>query len=352
MTPDQKKSQRAEKLRLVAHILETGCEWEAMGTSMKWFVPKRTSVEKAALVNNWKIRVKPVPVVLPPGEKWHNPEKVPLRKVGEGWRLLIEREVDDKNNPVGEWWDSNDGKWCKDDAPQGWRRDKWSTIRVPASTPFPPLPDDEWTVEDYVTKFFRALKTEEKFDRKGWTEDMLPAGWRPLLRGEKFYRDIDHIFLPHQNRWEHLNHSGVADNKVCFLRTQRPFPEPIPEGYVEYPLDKRDGSWVKDGKYWAGEWDDCGGGCYAYPNQNIIVPVKVKVLLGPLDVPPGSVVQGAGEEGTKGWCLITSCSETGIRLWSHCDDNAKELTWQQLMDHDAKIRRPNDADWQPCYKLV
>ena len=67
------------------------------------------------------------------------------------------------------------------------------------------------------------------------------------------------------------------------------------------------------------------------------------------DVPPGSVIRGAGEVGESGWCLITSCSLTGIRLWHHCDTNQHERTWASIMD--SEIKRPGE-DWQPCKKLA
>lgn len=72
--------------------------------------------------------------------------------------------------------------------------------------------------------------------------------------------------------------------------------------------------------------------------------------LGPEDVPPGSVLRGAGEVGYEGWCLITSCSLTGIRLWHHCDTNQTETKWETLMESDSEIKRPGE-DWQPCKKL-
>ena len=88
----------------------------------------------------------------------------------------------------------------------------------------------------------------------------------------------------------------------------------------------------------------------------IPVPVaKARVPLEPCDVPPGSVIRGAGEAkepGHQGWCLITSCSMTGIRYWRHCDDPrfSKELTWHEMMKSEMQIKRPTDTGWQPCSK--
>lgn len=75
------------------------------------------------------------------------------------------------------------------------------------------------------------------------------------------------------------------------------------------------------------------------------------IPLGPDDVPPGSVIRGAGEKGDSGWCSITSCSLTGIRLWHHCDTNQTETKWATLMESESEIKRPGE-DWQPCKKLA
>jgi len=81
-----------------------------------------------------------------------------------------------------------------------------------------------------------------------------------------------------------------------------------------------------------------------------IKPESAKVPLGPEDVPPGSVIRGSGEIGYEGWCLITSCSLTGIRIWRECyPDNQKETTWEQLKLSGSQIKIPGE-DWKPCMK--
>lgn len=135
---------------------------------------------------------------------------------------------------------------------------------------------------------------------------------------------------------------------------------PVPEGWRELRDDEKDESLVEGGKRLSPDegWRHSGDTNYAYasPNYRIIVPfAKPRVPLEPGGVPPGSVIRGAGEAkepGHQGWCLITSCSMTGIRYWRHCDDPrfSKELTWHEMMKSEMQIKRPTDTGWQPCSK--
>lgn len=88
-------------------------------------------------------------------------------------------------------------------------------------------------------------------------------------------------------------------------------------------------------------------------------PETKTVELGPEDVPPGSVFRGAGEIGSKGWCLITSCSDAGIRYWRHSDSPGcgKEYPWSELRSNGSQINRSiprtgkwNPNSWEPCHK--
>ena len=83
--------------------------------------------------------------------------------------------------------------------------------------------------------------------------------------------------------------------------------------------------------------------------------------LGPEDVPPGTVLRGAGEAKNYdgGWCIITSCSRTGIRIWRECDSNPTEITWRTIKDAKSEINRSIpltgkwDANaWEPCHKTL
>lgn len=88
-------------------------------------------------------------------------------------------------------------------------------------------------------------------------------------------------------------------------------------------------------------------------------PATKEVELGPEDVPPATVLRGAGEVCSQGWCAITSCSETGIRIWRQSESSGHEITWQRLRESDSQINRSIpltgkwDANaWEPCSKAV
>ena len=90
-------------------------------------------------------------------------------------------------------------------------------------------------------------------------------------------------------------------------------------------------------------------------------PQTKTVPLGPEDVPPGSVFRGAGEAkdpDDKGWCLITSCSRTGIRYWRQADCDPEPIRWLTLKTNGAQINRSlskgqwNPDAWEPCSKTL
>lgn len=151
-----------------------------------------------------------------------------------------------------------------------------------------------WTLPDPP-----AGKSWHRTDR--WCEEDLPPGWRPLLRDET-HQEGD--FVRKDCSWEPVNMLlGQGPHDLYLSRTCRPLPaEP--------------------------EW----------------IPLE------PCDVPPGTVLRGAGELTSPGWCLITSCSQAGIRLWRHSNCNQTEITWRTLMEAESEIRRPGISKWLPCRK--
>jgi hypothetical protein len=62
-----------------------------------------------------------------------------------------------------------------------------------------------------------------------WTQDMLPNGWRPLLKGEETDYGDERL---NGGEWEEFRRGGSFDNVYCAeayhrpLRTRRPLPEP------------------------------------------------------------------------------------------------------------------------------
>lgn len=58
----------------------------------------------------------------------------------------------------------------------------------------------------------------------GWTAEMLPPPYRPLLKGEKC-QDVDEFFLT-ERTWKTCRILGVEAGKLEFIRTKRPLPTP------------------------------------------------------------------------------------------------------------------------------
>lgn len=155
------------------------------------------------------------------------------------------------------------------------------------------------------------------------TADQVGAGWRFILKGEK----------------------------------------PTPGAQIWMGEDDINGAWekrdVEADPYYAGN-------TYRVP-LSIPWPEAPKpepafqLPLGPEDVPPGTVLRGAGEAKNYdgGWCIITSCSCTGIRIWRECDSNPTEITWRTIKDAKSEINRSIpltgkwDANaWEPCHKTL
>lgn len=101
----------------------------------------------------------------------------------------------------------------------------------------------------------------------------------------------------------------------------------------------------------APQWEDIETPSFgARLKEYRIKPTPKRVPLSAEDVPPGSVIHGSGEVGWPGWCLITSCSNTGIRLWRHGLPNEQdEIRWDKLMAGGYEIKLPG-GEWQPCWK--
>jgi hypothetical protein len=236
----------------------------------------------------------------------------------------------------------------------------------------------------------------------GWTEEMLPTGYRPLLLDEEYKIGDQWLMF---DGWQ----TCAFDGRKCWSegapsRTTRPLPQQqqpqdpyaelkaahaagkviqfnpgdslgwrdqqcdftaAPHCYRIKPEQQPEEPWAAEKAAFAagetiqhfhplvnnGSWNDFTGESPAFWNENLkwrIKPKPQKAPLEPCDVPPGSVIRGQGE--ASGWCMITSASTTGIRIWRHSDENASEITWQTLMDAESQVWRPTDTEWQPCYK--
>lgn len=135
-----------------------------------------------------------------------------------------------------------------------------------------------------------------------FTASDLPEGYRPLLAGEIVVEGDE---FDESTGWRQCAQTGfpLTAQHGAKRRTKRPLPEPKPD-----PLP-----------------------------------------LGPEDVPPGSLIRGAAETEGACWCLITSCSRTGVRIWRHSEESPHEITWETLKECGSQILRPGQ-DWQPCSK--
>jgi hypothetical protein len=190
----------------------------------------------------------------------------------------------------------------------------------------------------------------------GWTEEMLPAGYRPLLLGEipttedEFWRG---------GLWQRRRVDFCAvDGDYCHHRTTHPIPQQQQpqEPWATEKAAFAAGETIQYSSDLKPTWTDITDPFWVNPSLSSvnpryrIKPKPQKVPLEPCDVPPGSVIRGQGED--SGWCMITSASRTGIRIWRHSDENASEITWQTLMDAESQVWRPTDTEWQPCYKAT
>ncbi len=198
-----------------------------------------------------------------------------------------------------------------------------------------PVPDPHPNKEE-VRKGVAAGKAWQ-YRRKGtseWINPTQPFGptFGPTWNGKHEYRLVPvEEPNPHPNRAE--VEAGIAAGRTwqCRLKGDK--------GKWSGPFARRYIGW-------------------SHLNDYRLTPEHEYVPLGPEDVPPSTVLRGAGEVDFKGWCMITSCSETGIRLWSHCDSDGREITWKSVKDDDCQINRSLpltgkwDANaWEPCSKL-
>jgi len=195
----------------------------------------------------------------------------------------------------------------------------------------------------------------------GWTEEMLPCGYRPLLLGEAWIKG-DEI----KRRYSHSNWDVAGSHPsdalgqdiqtlTAHCRTARPIPQQ-PEQWAAEKAAFAAGETIqhKPMAHPDVAWKNTSVPIWAADSIYRIKPKPQKVKLEPCDVPPGSVIRGAGEAkgNSSGWCMIVSSSETGIRIWRHCEGSAVEIKWESLMQAESQIWRPTDTDWQPCYKEV
>jgi len=219
----------------------------------------------------------------------------------------------------------------------------------------PPPPGKQWHRED------------------GWTAEMLPQGYRPLIEGEKLQRTYDsftHTTYP-QNMFVvvlGLDGQYPANPKGSFYRTTRPL------------------AFTHEGKQWTwhrpGDPCPCGehesvtvlynnpvqeyigtpypAHCFAWKNPSGLTPIigwryadePKMVELGPEDVTPLSIIRRKSEEQNWHWRLVSYVDAVKVT----CADRG--YPWTELAtDYEINRSLPltgkwNPNAWEPCHKLA
>jgi hypothetical protein len=198
-----------------------------------------------------------------------------------------------------------------------------------------------------------------KWHRDDWTEEMLPEGWRPLLRGEPRVLGDEFLFDKYERSSEWIDCSGPPvtlnspDVNWCHHRTKRPLPQPDP--YAELKAAHAAGKVIQhnrgNGSY--PNWCDVPDPEFSDRVSTYrIKPEQQKVPFQPSDVLPFCVFRFKGFND-----LLTPFCVKDERVYffsdtSHC------WGYEWLM-RNAEINRSipltgkwNPEAWEFCYKLI
>lgn len=150
----------------------------------------------------------------------HNPDKLTPEQVGAGFRLLADVEIYKRGYgrffPAIHRWEKT--KWDS----TSWKGSEIGyTYRVPADWPLDPdpakaQPAKAWRLPDPPPGM--------AWHRTDWTEEMLPEGWRPFLRGENSETG-DQVWEFGIGPWKQA-FVEKAHEDYARLRTRRPLPLP------------------------------------------------------------------------------------------------------------------------------
>jgi hypothetical protein len=182
----------------------------------------------------------------------------------------------------------------------------------------------------------------------GWTEEMLPAGYRPLLVGETG----SYQYMLSHGKWK--DGFGIEQaawlSDDAFWRTDRPLPQPQ-EPWAAEKAAFAAGETIQYKHPFMLEWKDFTGLKPAFERDLGIIwrikPKPQKVPLEPCDVPPGSVIRGAAWQGKWSQCYIFVLEVTPDGVFA--SRGWEIYTWKALSE-SWQIKRPTDTEWQPCYK--
>lgn len=176
------------------------------------------------------------------------------------------------------------------------------------------LTDGDWIIRKKPWQLsrhipgFRPLEPNEQWHRDNFTEEMLPDGWRPLLKGEKitFEEGNDELLCD----WE-VNKSDFV-KRFHWQRSYKGAPD------------------TPDTDFWR--------------TRRPLPPIKKLVPLEPSDVPPGSVIRRITDRNAY-WNMVAAINIDGVKT---SKDNFG--SWHNLMN-EYEILRPGSTTWEPCFKL-
>ena len=267
----------------------------------------------------------------------------------------------------------------------------------------------EWTLGRSVNGF--TLAEGHEWHRTDFTKDMLPEGWRPLIKGERA-KAGDEYYQSYAD-WTSQEFESVnsAEVYVIHQRTRRPLPVLTPaqiaDGWVEWhggdcpvwggsapSVILRDGLTVKTAHAYAEGWTwrHCNndGDIIAYrpdpyealkkahsegkviqvlesrfegqidgwsdvknhnwrfpPEIYRVKPSPVMVPLGPEDVPPGSAIRYRLATATERYWIVTTVDEIGIHV--HTPRGWERIEYARTQQ-EMEISRDGGKTWQKCEK--
>jgi hypothetical protein len=180
---------------------------------------------------------------------------------------------------------------------------EWTDIDSPSWFPSDQYRVKPWSLTNHLPGF-RPLVDGEEWHRQDFAEDMLPEGWRPLLKGETDREDCEWL-SDHGGNWQKIAEalsSGSANEHWNRRRTRRPLP-PLPDP------------------------------------QRELVPLEAS------DVPPGSVFRL--KDDPDGFDAFAAVNASGVVLANRL---GHRFSWEKMMNQ-WEIKRPGE-DWQPCSKAA
>jgi hypothetical protein len=213
----------------------------------------------------------------------------------------------------------------------------------------------EYNLRNKATWQLPATPDGQQWHRvDGWTEEMLPAGYRPLLLDESPEKG-DELF---SYKWIPINLHTPAMRHEKPQRTTRPLPQQQQpqEPWAAEKAAFAAGETIQYSSDLKPTWTDLkdpfwvSPSCSSFNPRYRIKPKPQKVPLEPCDVPPGSVIGRlfVGDSKIYFWVMVTHCGPGSV---SYNDGASGYIVgYSELMQEGWQIKRPTDTEWQPCYK--